>query len=267
MPYATSAGARIHWRLDGASGAPSILLLNSLGTDLGMWDDVAADLGADFQLIRLDFRGHGASDASPGDYSMDLLVADALAVLDAAGVRRVFVCGLSLGALVAAHLARTHPERVHALILCNVATAFNPPDWIERARAVRASGIMPLIEPSLERFLSGSFRASQIFRTEEVRAALARVDPEGYAGCCMAIASTPTLPTDLALSKVPLLAIGGAHDPASPPEHARTIAAEAKGEVQVLESAHLSAVEDPKGFSTAVRAFLRRQAIESTPAG
>jgi 3-oxoadipate enol-lactonase / 4-carboxymuconolactone decarboxylase len=258
MSYATSCGARVHWRQDGDPGTRAILLLNSIGTDLGMWDEVAANLVRDFHVLRTDARGHGATEPTVGDYSMDLLTADAVAVLDAAGVEQACVCGLSLGALVAAHLAKSYPKRVDALVLCNVATAFNSQDWVERARAVRASGIAPLIEASMGRFLSASFRESDPSRAEAVRAALGRVDPRGYAGCCMAIASTPTLPTDPAVAKVPLLAIGGAGDQASPPEHATAIAEAGNGDVQVLEGAHLSAVEDPAGFSSAVRAFLAK---------
>lgn len=262
MPYVKSGEARVHWRSDGENG-PTILLLNSLGTDLGMWDEVAAILMKDFRVLRFDMRGHGATRATAGDYTMDMLAQDAEAVLDAAGVRGAAVCGLSLGALVAVHMAKREPNRVRALALANIATAFNPPDWKARAVTVRTAGMAPLVEPSLTRFLSDGFRASFPERTSAVRDALERAEPEGYAGCCMAIATTPTLPTDPHVATFPLLSIGGSLDAASPPLHAEAIAKAGGGRLAIFEAAHLSAIEDPAGFSREMRALLSSTDPES----
>jgi 3-oxoadipate enol-lactonase/4-carboxymuconolactone decarboxylase len=257
MPYANSNGANIYWETSGSADAPPLLLLNSLGTTTGMWEDVAAELASDFLVIRTDTRGHGQSQTSDGDYTIDLLAQDALAVLNAAGVEKAAVCGLSLGALVAVHLLKTSPEHVSALVLSNIAMAFNPPDWLQRAQAVRMSGMEAVVDASMPRFLTENFRTAEPARTNNIRDTLASNDPEGYAACCMAIANTPTLPTDLKGMDIPLLSIGGKQDAAAPPELAQQIAALVKGGVYcLLDAGHLSATEQPLGFSQAVRGFL-----------
>jgi 3-oxoadipate enol-lactonase/4-carboxymuconolactone decarboxylase len=249
-------GVKIHWLQEGRADAPAILLLNSLGTDLGMWDGVTAELSRDFLVLRYDARGHGASGAVPGDYTMDDLVSDALGVLDEAGVDRAVICGVSLGALTAAHMAKLQPKRVNALVLANIASSINPADWEARAQLVRKDGIGFLVEPSMERFLSEAFRQTDVSQAGRIRSALSSVDPQGYAACCMAIATTPTLPIDSALAEFSLLSIAGARDPAVPADHARAIASATGGMLHILDTAHLSPVEDPEGFSSAIRQFM-----------
>src|SRR5262245_46494087 len=100
MPYAVNDGARLYWRSDGHPEQPAVLFLNSLGTDHAMWSEVVAPVAEGFRVIRTDMRGHGASDAPPGPYSIPLFARDALAVMDAAGVRQAHVCGLSVGGMI-----------------------------------------------------------------------------------------------------------------------------------------------------------------------
>lgn len=266
MPYASSNGANIYWETSGGAGAPPLLLLNSLGTTTVMWDDVASDLASDFLVIRTDLRGHGRSDVGEGDYTIDLLTRDALAVLNAAGVEEAAVCGLSLGALVAVHMVKTTPERVSALVLCNIALSFNPPDWIKRAETIRASGMEAVVDASMQRFLTEAFSTSEPARTKEIRDALVSMDPVGYAGCCTAIAHTPTLPDELEGTDIRLLSIGGTRDEAAPPKLAERIASLVNGgESHLLEAAHLSATEKPTAFAAAVRSFLGRFEHASAP--
>ena len=81
MPFATSSGARIYWKLEGAEDKPALVLLNSIGTDLGLWDAAMTALLGSFRVLRLDTRGHGASDAPDGDYTLAML-ADTLWLFD-----------------------------------------------------------------------------------------------------------------------------------------------------------------------------------------
>jgi pimeloyl-ACP methyl ester carboxylesterase len=139
-------------------------------------------------------------------------------------------------------MAKLQPKRVNALVLANIASSINPADWEARAQLVRKDGIGFLVEPSMERFLSEAFRQTDVSQAGRIRSALSSVDPQGYAACCMAIATTPTLPIDSALAEFSLLS--------------RAIASATGGMLHILDTAHLSPVEDPEGFSSAIRQFM-----------
>ena len=117
----------IAWRADGPAASPALLLLGSLGTTSDIWQPQLAAFTPALRVIRLDTRGHGTSDSPPGEYTLDDLGADALSVLDAAGVERAAVCGVSLGGMTAMWLAAHAPERVRALLA--VSTALKVP-WV-----------------------------------------------------------------------------------------------------------------------------------------
>src|SRR5580692_11461110 len=91
----------VHVQVAGPEGAPPLLLLHSLGTSLHVWDAQAAALSPLFRVIRPDMRGHGLTTVTPGPYSLHGLAADALAVLDALGIARAHVGGLSIGGAMA----------------------------------------------------------------------------------------------------------------------------------------------------------------------
>src|SRR3546814_14860110 len=112
MPFAQGQRGRLYWRTDGRASAPTLLLLNSLGTDFAMWDQVVPLLCDSFRVLRMDTRGHGASDAPEGHYTIAELAADAPCVLDAAGARTASVCGLPPAGMTALHLAPAAPERI-----------------------------------------------------------------------------------------------------------------------------------------------------------
>jgi 3-oxoadipate enol-lactonase/4-carboxymuconolactone decarboxylase len=248
---------RLYWRADGDEGKPPLLLLNSLGTDHAMWDAVMPLLMRDFRVLRMDTRGHGASDAPKGDYTLSMLAQDALAVLDAAGVARAHVCGLSMGGMTALALAIEHPERVEKIIGANTSAQMSPDLMRERAALVRQKGMQAVIDAVLGRFFTQAFRDRNPPLLGSTRATVLATDPEGYAACCMAIAGMK-IKDKLARVKAPLLVINGAQDVSTPPaEHGERIATAVAGaRSAMLDAAHLSAVEQPEAFAGAVVAFL-----------
>ena len=149
MAFVMQDKVRLYWRADGDEGKPPLLLLNSLGTDHAMWDAVMPLLMRDFRVLRMDTRGHGASDAPKGDYTLSMLAQDALAVLDAAGVARAHVCGLSMGGMTALALAIEHPERVEKIIGANTSAQMSPDLMRERAALVRQKGMEAVIDAVL----------------------------------------------------------------------------------------------------------------------
>src|ERR1700687_6165334 len=127
MPFVHANGARLFYRLDGEPEAPVLMLSNSLGTELAMWDSQVAELAKRFRVLRYDSRGHGRSEVLPGPYAIADLGRDALALLDAVGVDRVRFCGLSLGGMVGMWVGSNAPDRIERLGLCHTSAEIRAP--------------------------------------------------------------------------------------------------------------------------------------------
>ena len=107
-------GSSFHCRTDGDRG-PWVMLSHGLATDMSMWDELAEALSDRYRVLRYDARGHGESAAPAGDYTLDMLVADAAGILDALGVEQTHFAGLSMGGMIAIGMLINHPceERGH----------------------------------------------------------------------------------------------------------------------------------------------------------
>lgn len=250
-------GTRIAYRWDGSEDAPILLLSNSLGTHLGMWDAQIEAFARHFRVLRYDQRGHGQSDVAAGAYSMDRLGRDAIELLDALGIAQLDFCGLSLGGMVGQWLAVRAPERLRRLVLANTSAFMGPPSaWQARIDGVRAQGMAPLAEASLARWFTAEFPARAPAAVAPVRAMLMACDPVGYAGCCAAIRDMDMRAT-AAMIATPTLVIAGRHDPATPPPHSEALArAIPDARLAMLEAAHLSNVECPDAFAGEAINFL-----------
>lgn len=246
----------VHIQMQGPEGAPPLVLLHSLGTSLHVWDQQAAALADRFRVIRPDLRGHGLTSVTPGPYSLEGLAGDVLASLDALGVARAHVAGLSIGGAVAQAAAARAPGRVRSLLLCDTAMVFPPASlWRERAATVRAQGTAAIVAPVLARWVTDDFAGDPA--AEGLRAMLRRTDPEGYAGAAEALA-TGDLRASTAKLRMPVLVLVGEHDAATPPETAHAIAAAIPGAtVRVLPgAAHIPTVQTPAAVTDAMRDFL-----------
>lgn len=261
MPFAVNEGARIHWRLQGARSAPPVILLHSIGTDLSIYDEVAGRLADACLVLKIDLRGHGASDATDEAYSLALMARDVLAAMDSAGIDAAVVCGTSLGAMVAMELVRFAPERVSGLVLANTSPGMNPALWPERIATVRAQGVAPVLEGWAARHLSAGWMAAHPARVETLERGFALMDPLGYIGSAAAIRDMDVLPGLPGIS-VPTMVIAGEHDVATPFEgHGDRIAAAVpQATVEMLPTGHLACVEQPARFADLVLAVVAGRA-------
>lgn len=253
-------GCAIACTLEGDPVAPVLLLSNSLGTSMAMWTpQVASFLGAGYRVLRYDSRGHGASAAPAGDYSMDRLGRDVLGLLDALGLERVHYCGLSKGGMVGQWLGYRAPKRLHSLVLANTAAYMGPPaGWQTRIDTVTRDGMAAITGAVIERWFTPEFIGAESPVVDAVRAQLLATPAHGYAGCCAAIRDMDLRPI-APLIAVPTLVVGGRRDPATPPAEAESLAAAIKGaELRLLDAAHLSNIEQPALFAQAVVNFLDR---------
>lgn len=251
-------GARIHYRLDGPSDGPTLLLSNSLGTDLHMWDWQIPAFSSAFRVVRYDCRGHGRSGVPPAPYTIEDLGADALAVLDAVGAERAHLCGESLGGLVALWLAAHHPERVDRAVFASTAGRIGTPElWEARAQSVRDQGMEGVADTVIERFFSSGFRERHSEIVRPIRTTLLSTAAEGYIGCCMALRDAD-LREQVPKIRSPSLVVAGLHDLATPVSDAEWLHSKiTRSELVVLEeAAHLCSIERPERFGEVVVRFL-----------
>jgi 3-oxoadipate enol-lactonase len=247
---------RLHWRADGDPGGAPIVFLNSLGTDLRLWDKTVAALPPGWRAIRMDKRGHGLSDCPRGPYSMGALIRDAERVIDGAGVRGAVIVGCSIGGMIAQGLAVKRPDLARALVLSNTGARIGTAAmWAERIAAVEAGGIEAIADAVMARWFAPAFRASP--EATGWRHMLTRTPAAGYAGCCAAIAGADFLTTTARLT-LPTLAIAGSEDGSTPPDLVRETAALIAGSrfVLIRGAGHLPCVEAPEAFSAALAGFL-----------
>jgi 3-oxoadipate enol-lactonase len=248
-----SEPVRLAATLEGPAGAPVVVLGNSLGTTREVWEPQVAALGERFRLLRFEHRGHGGSPAPPGPYTIAELGADVLALLDGLGLRAVSYCGISLGGMIGMWLAAHAPERIGALGLC-CTSAYLPPAGFcaGRAEQARAGGMASLSEQVVARWFTPAFRARDPAAVAGFVTTLEGVDPEGYAGCCEAIAALD-LRSSLGRISAPAMVIAGAEDPATPPWHGAQIASAVRGaRLRVIRGgSHLANVSQP-GEVTAI---------------
>src|SRR6266702_411765 len=138
MPTIQSSGCPIHVEVEGPESKPVLMLSNSLGATLHMWDPQVAALTEHFRLVRYDRRGHGRSGVPAGPYNMEMLGRDVLAILDALKIEKINWCGLSMGGMVGMWLGANAPERLSQVILCSTAAKIGTPEtWNARIDAVR----------------------------------------------------------------------------------------------------------------------------------
>ncbi len=261
MPFAEATGARIFWRSDGAPNGPPLLLLNSIGTDLHSFDDCLPFLAPRFCIVRMDTRGHGKSDAPPGDYHLSALAQDVIAVMDAAGLAKAAIAGVSLGGMMAMQLALDHPARVNSLIVICSSATIDAPTWSARVAAVRKDGTAKIAQMAMERYFSPAFAMSNAERVAEIRKAFIEMSDHGYAGAGAAIRDM-AIATELWRIKQSMLVIAGDRDISTPFEgHGRFIVDRApKAAAARVDAAHLAQIEAPEQVAALIREFVENRA-------
>jgi len=258
MKTVMTEDAQLHYEHTPRPGAPALLFLNALSASLAMWDDQMEALQERFEIVRYDVRGHGkSSTGSRDELTMEQLARDALTVLDACGIARAHLCGLSLGGMTAMHIASHWPDRVLKIALCNTAPYMPPREnWDARINTARTQGLAELTEATLGRWFTSAFRTAEPERVERIREMLLATDARGYAACCAAIRDMDQRESIKQINATTLI-IGGAHDASATPAVAQAMAeAIPNARLAILEAAHLSNVEQAGEFNTIVSEFL-----------
>ena len=269
MPLLVVDNRSIYFRLDGRDDLPVLVCSHSLGLDHAMWDVQAADLLPYFRILRYDIRGHGASNAPDGEYTIAALAGDVLAIADACGIQRFALCGLSLGGMIGQWLGANAPDRLTHLVLANTSPRLSDPHAMEtRRRTVVDKGMAGIEELVMGRFFSPSVLAANPPPVASARRTLLATNPVGYAGCCAAIRDMDQRGV-LSKIAVPTLVISGDQDVGMPWfEHGEVLVESIPGARAVrLPAAHISNLERPRTFSAALLDFLVPAPTDTGEAG
>ena len=257
---AKTNGIDTSYELHGKEGAPWLVLGHSLACSVRMWDPQIAALKGSYRILAYDTRGHGASEAPQGAYTLEMLADDLKALLEALGVKSPHYCGLSMGGMIGQTFALKYPGVLKTLMLADTTSRYPAeawPLWQERIKLAEEKGMAPLVQPTLERWFTEAFRKSNPGPVAAIAQLIAATPVAGYAGCCHAIPKI-NLTARLKEIKAPLLVICGDQDPGTPPAMSREIHDNAPGSklVMIAQAAHLSNLEQPAAFTKAVQEFL-----------
>jgi 3-oxoadipate enol-lactonase len=257
----------VHHVEEGSTDGPVLVLSNSLGSSLAMWDPQVPELRKHFRVVRYDHRGHGASSAPPGRYTIAQLGSDLVDLMDRLEVSRAHMCGLSLGGMVGVWVASHAPERVDRLVLCCTSTRIGTEEsWAQRAETVRSHGMEAVADTVLGAWFTSHFTAANREIISTMRAMFTATAPDGYAACCDLMGQTD-LASELERIRAPTLVIAGADDPATPPESAYRIAEGIRDcRVSIVrDAAHLANVQQPEAVTGLILAHLLEAPMKEDP--
>jgi len=253
-------GIEVNYEIHGKEGAPWLVLSHSLACSVRMWDPQIAALKDQYRILAYDTRGHGATDAPKGAYTLELLADDLSALLKTLKIEKPHYCGLSMGGMIGQTFALKYPGVFKTLTLADTTSRYPAeaaPLWQDRIKTAETKGMEPLAQPTLERWFTEPFRKSNPAAVDAIRKLIVSTPVAGYAGCCHAIPKI-NLTARLKEIKCPILVIVGADDPGTPPSMAKEIHDNAPGSklVTLPQAAPLANLEQPAGFTRALRDFL-----------
>jgi 3-oxoadipate enol-lactonase len=263
MRFVRANGVVLSYRDEGKRDGPTFVFINALGSDLRIWDDVAGILSPDFRAICYDKRGHGLSELGPDRCDMTDYARDLAALLDALGVERATVVGLSIGGLIAQELYRQRPELFAALVLSDTAAKIGTDEsWDARIAEIERGGIEAIADSILERWFTAGFRANRMDELAGWRAMLTRTPKQGYLAACGAL-KCADLRSHAGAIRTATLCLVGEADGSTPASLVRETAGLIEGaRFEIIQGAgHVPNIEKPEVFA----ALLARH-VEGTTA-
>lgn len=262
MPFVRAKDITVHYDFSGPRDAPVVLLVNSLGANVHMWDEQINALAPKYRVLRYDLRGHGLTDTTPGDdpsaASIERLADDAIALLDVLGLHRVAVIGLSIGGMIAQRLGSRYPDRVDALVLCAAAShTASTSVWDERIATIEREGLEAIVDGTMGRWFTEHAHAQRPELVQGFANMVVRTPVAGYIAGARAVRDADLRADDARITARTLI-VAGAHDPGMTPEMAAELqAAIAGARLEVLHgAAHMLCAEQPVAFNEKLLSFL-----------
>jgi 3-oxoadipate enol-lactonase len=264
MPQVDTNGIKIEYKVDGKEGRPYITFITGIANDFTLWDDQAAAFGKDYRILRYDLRGHGDTQATEGDYSIELLLRDLLGLLNELKIQKTHLVGLGLGGALAQAFAIENSHRVNALVPCCCRAKMVPEFaamWHELRQAVAKDGVEVVVEQTVQRWFSDDFKAANPQVVQKMGNMIRGTTTLGYLGATAAFLGLD-IEDKLPQIKAPTLYVSGAEDKlGGPPELMNLLAKKVPGAQHrsIPKAAHIANVQNPSSFNTLVGDFLKRQ--------
>jgi 3-oxoadipate enol-lactonase len=257
VPFLQLADYRIYYELTGSPSAPVLVLSNSLGTTMAMWEPQLVEFEKSFRVLRYDTRGHGQSEVTPGPYTFGQLAQDVVRLLEALKIERAHFCGLSMGGLTGLQLGLDASRRFRKMVIASASAKFGTAEgWDKRIAAVRASGMKLVGGQVVERWFTKESRETAPRKVEAMQRMIEAISPDGYVNCCMALRDAD-LREELSRIRTDVLIISGTQDPVSPPADGKLLAGSIPGARYCeLNASHLSNVEVSQEFTREALRFL-----------
>jgi 3-oxoadipate enol-lactonase len=256
-------GTTFHYRFDGPEYGPVVMLSNSLASDLTMWDiQVPALVEAGYRVLRYDSRGHGQTEVTVGPYSIEMLTADAVGLMDALGLDKVHFCGLSMGGMVGQMLGSGHGDRLISLSLCATSAHIAPSEiWDERIETVRKNGMVAVADATIDRWFTKAGQERLQSEVNKVRRMILNTPVDGFCACSAAIRDMDQRETIRVIFTRSLVVVGE-HDPGTPVAAAELIHERiASSKLRVIsDAAHFINVEQASAFNNILLEFIETSA-------
>ena len=248
----------VAYTLEGPTGAPVVSLNHCFASDRGYWEPHLPAF-AGFRVLRHDARGHGESNRPPGPYSLPMMAGDLVGLLDALGIDRVHICGVSMGGMISQTVALDYPGRVASLALVNTTSEYTDDQlqaWRDRAALVRREGMGAVRDGLMARWLTAEAATARSAGYRYMEGAFARFTPEGFDAASAAMCGLYTTPR-LSEIKVPSIVIATPDDPGVPTETSEKMARILGAPLHWLEPAqHLASLEHVERFNGLMSDFL-----------
>lgn len=257
MPRLNTRRGEFNVAYEGGRERPVLMFSNSLGTTLDMWEGQARTLSEHFAILRYDTRGHGGSATTAGEYHIDGLADDAIAIMDELALAQVNFCGLSMGGMIGLSLGLRVPSRIRRLVVANSAAQIAPAQlWEDRIATVRSNGMPAIAEGVAQRWFTAEFIERNHDIVNAIKRMIIETPVEGYASCCAAVREFD-VKEQMCNIRLPVMVIAGAADPATPAAVTQQISqAIAGSRFELLPAAHLSNIECPAAFDRLLTDFL-----------
>jgi 3-oxoadipate enol-lactonase len=256
MSKAKVNGIEINYEVSGKEGAPWLVLSHSLACSVRMWDPQVEAFKDRFRILNYDMRGHGATSAPQGPYTLDMLADDVLGLMKHLKVEKAAYCGLSIGGMIGQTIAIRGGGPFTKMVFADT-THTQPPEaikqWEDRISTAKAKGMAALVDSTMERWFTAPNRSTPA--AKRIAALISATPAAGYIGCGQAIMKLNTT-ARLKDIKVPVLAITGEQDGAAP--GTKYIGEQVPGAkyVGIANAAHIANIEQPEKFNQALRDFL-----------
>lgn len=259
MQFASLNNITLHYQEIGApQGSPTLVFINSLGTDFRIWRDVIVRFVGEANILTYDKRGHGLSDVGVAPYTIEDHASDLAALLDHVGKKDVILVGLSVGGLIAQALYKARPDLVRAMVLSDTAPKIGSSEfWADRITSIETGGMDSLADATMTRWFTPKFREKEPLSVAGYRNMVARQPLEGYIGTCAALRDADYR-ADAAVISVPTMCVVGLEDVVTTPEHVWEMADMIPNSryEEIAHAAHLPCIDQPDPFARLLKDFI-----------